>query len=62
MTYHLRKIVLCSTCEGWGFTTYHQTPDYHRGEYDVIEKFCKSCNGKGRKIELTKTDYELLRD
>lgn len=55
------EIVICTDCQGFGYTTRHETTDYHRGEYDVIRTLCRTCDGHGRLKRTTKWEFEKLK-
>jgi DnaJ-class molecular chaperone len=52
------EVILCTTCNGKGVTTYDETTDYHKRESitHVIE--CKRCNGSGRLKKKTVITFE----
>lgn len=53
-----KEVVLCSNCKGEGVLYIHEVTDYHRNEYDVTKKECRSCGGTGRLWKTTVTTYE----
>jgi DnaJ-class molecular chaperone len=54
------KIVLCSKCEGWGYTTHEECVDYHKCIYETRKTECIRCNGNGTMIEITEVTYKSL--
>lgn len=51
-------VILCKFCDGKGYQTEHRITDYHKSEYDVIEKGCYECKGSGRLTRTTTTVLE----
>lgn len=42
------EIQLCKTCDGKGVIEEHECTNYHKHEYDVHFRDCKTCEGTGR--------------
>lgn len=51
-----REVIICYECDGKGFITKSVLTDYHKGEYDSFDHFCKKCKGSGRIIKTTTTN------
>jgi DnaJ-class molecular chaperone len=52
------EVILCTTCNGKGVTSYDETVDYHKRESVTHVVDCKRCNGTGRLKKITTVTYE----
>lgn len=50
----VREIIICTKCKGSGIYTWEEIVDYHRGDKDIHEETCATCNGTGRLVRIKK--------
>lgn len=58
----IRKIELCPTCEGRGYSVHRELVDYHKRDYKVWNSLCPRCKGSGRlwiDTVVTEAAYEM---
>ena len=52
------EIIVCTSCQGTGVTTWEVCVNYHKRDYDTHSKTCKGCNGTGLQKRITTVSHE----
>lgn len=56
-----KELILCPNCKGWGFKAFEECIDYHKKEYNTIEKTCLRCKGDGRLLKTIQVTLEAYK-
>jgi DnaJ-class molecular chaperone len=47
ITMKTETIEICGRCNGYGYTTWEECVNPHKGDYEVHTETCKQCHGSG---------------